>query len=333
MLGMNAIRTAYTVTMPAPVIIVTFVVAWRGGQQSWLYADFFGTMFVGISLLLTPRFLLEYQTEVRLDNVSIHLARVVGALFLSSSMDVHRALSSSSRRELGSIARSRTLTAILVLLASTYAHQHYTEWNFRFRPLTIIGTISWLLPHLRYALVTNSAARPEPQAVSFFLLFDSFLTAAAGIAWYAYPQWLLRMWIQIRPNGVSVTMGRIMGALLVGLAAESCSATQFTELRAKKFTHWARIVTCCWLEVLLLYSETLEQAFNTTHIIAGTCAILLWAGNAILGYLTCAYLEVAQEEEQKYRDGVGEHTGRRNVTWSRSKLRTHGVKPLPWKSR
>lgn len=288
--------------MPAPILVALLVISWRGGQKAWLQADFFGTVATGISLLLTPRVILEFVTEVRLDNVSIHLARVAGILLLCQSMDTHRALSLSTKTDWAYICKARALTAFMMLLATMYAHQHYSVWSFRFAPFAIVGTVCWLLPHTQYALQGRAAALSGHRASRFFLTLDCFMTATAGIAWYAYPQWLLKGLIQIKPNGVSVTVARTIGSLLVGLAAVSLGATNFPCLQSKRSLHQSRILTSISLTCLLFYAETLEKAFNTVHVIVGVCTVTVWAVNAILGYAILAYMNIASAEDKKRRD-------------------------------
>jgi len=242
------------------------LLAWRGGQGTWLFTDFAATMLAGISLLLTPEILLEYQTDVRLDPVSIHLARVVGLLLLSSSLTSHRAFSSGDRLERNAVAKSRAVTAIMFLLSSTYVQPSFVDADSR--------------------------------GVAFFLLVDHFATATLGLAWYAFPQWLLRMLTTMKPNGVSVHVARLLGSLLVGNSLMSLSITNIPSLTSKKFAHTERIITAILLLILVMYAQTFES-FSVQHIFAGIAVAILWTINSLFGYMAVAYVQLGDEERER----------------------------------
>lgn len=256
-------------------------------------------MLTGISLIATPRWFLEYQCDIRLDNVSPHLARVIGVLLLSLSMQSHRAFLVDDRLQTATLSSSRVVTALMLLLATSYASYHYRDWNYKFAQLSVFGAVCWLLPHLYYALTTAHITSAQMHGVTFFLLLDHFMTVAVGLAWYAYPQWVLRTFIEIQANGVSVTLGRVLGLLLIALSLESRAATLYNNTTSKKLVHASRILVSLPLLVLVFYAGALQRAFNVIHLFVGVAAVVVWGINSVLGYGVIAVVQHSFENNRK----------------------------------
>lgn len=257
-------------------------------------------MFIAISLITTPRCFLEYQCDIRLDNVSPYLARVVGVLLLSLSMQSHRAFLANNRLQTATLSSSRVVTALMLLLATSYASYHYRDWNYKFAHFSVFGAVCWLLPHLYYALSTVHITSPQSHGVTFFLLLDYFMTVAMGLAWYAYPQWVLRTFIEIQPNAISVTLGRVLGLLLVALGLESRAATLYNSTSSRKLVHASRVLISLPLLVLVFYAGTLQKAFNLFHLFVSVAAIVTWGINSVLGYGVIALIQHSFENNRRY---------------------------------
>lgn len=294
--------------MPSPLIALAAFTACRAGQLPWLYSDSLSTMLTGISLILTPHWFLEYQCDIRLDNVSPYLTRVIGVLFLSLSIQSHRAFVVHNRSQRAALFSSRVVTALMLLLATSYANYHYRDWNYKFFHFSVFGAICWLLPHFYYAFKTAHTTSPQPRGVTFFLLLDYFMMVTAGLAWYAYPQWVLRTFTEIKPNGVSVTLGRVLGLLLVALSLESRAATHDNNTTSKELIHASRILASLPLLVLVFYAGALHKAFNVIHLFVGVIAVLAWSINSVLGYGLITFLQHSFKNSRSYGAAITSHT-------------------------
>ncbi|CAN8066818.1 unnamed protein product [Agarophyton chilense] len=256
-------------------------------------------MMIGTSLLLTPSILLLYQTTVELDPVSIHLARVVGLLLLSSSFVSHRAFSSRDRLDKYVVILSRAMTALLFLSISIYARIHYPEWSDELLYTSCMGSFFWLLPHLFYAVSALPLGRTDSIRVSISLVIDFFLTVAAGFLWFGFPQAMLRMLIRLNLNSVSVTISRFLGALLIGNALSSILAAGLCSVRTKQYLFSVKIITAIGLIVLVVFGHAWGESFITSHILIGSAATVLWGLNSALGYMMIAVIYAGCYEKKR----------------------------------
>lgn len=271
---------------------------------SSLLADSFATLLIATSLTFTPIFFLTLQIDVRLDPLSPHLARIIGLLFLSLSLQSHRASQSPSRFHKVVHFSSRTFPLTMFLLSTIFAALHYREWNHHFITITVFGALCWLLPHIYYTL---TIVHPIPSShsshpISFFLLLDSLMTSTLALIWYAYPSYLIRLLTHVKPNGVSVTLGRILGSLLFALGLESNAATHYPDLSSRKSIHLSRIILSAPLITFVFYAVTLHGVFNTAHLLLGVAAIVLWALNSVLGYGMIALVEHSEREKKARKE-------------------------------
>lgn len=261
--------------------------AWRAGETLWLLTDACGSMLFGIPLFLTPRWMLEWQTVVHVDDVSMYLTQFLGVLLLSSSLISHRAFKTGDRRERTAVAMSRTISALFVVVIGLYAKHHYKDWNIQFFYMSVVGGSMWCLPHVWFALTHPSEGKVRTEnRVVLYLLLDYFVSHIVGAIWFAFPQWLLRMQAKCRPNGVSVTMARICGALLIGQGSVSLSATQFANMESLQFVYASRLSTALGLLALISFAQLWYDGFTTTHIVVGIITCFFWTANSVLGHLT-----------------------------------------------
>lgn len=304
---------------PSPILVATTLIAWRAGQTVWLLVDTITTIIVGTSLLLTPHFLLEYQTYAQIDYASLYLAKVLGLFFLSSSVVSHRAFASGDIQQRSSVSASRAITACMLALIATYAYIHYPEWNSRLFYFSLVGSICWALPHLWYAMITSSHGKRETYHVKVFLILDHFICQIVGLSWAAFPQWLLRIHMKIKPNGISVTLARVLGAMLIGTSSMSISALNFSTFHSKQCIHWTRIMTSLGLIFLIIQSQIEDDTFTTRQFLAGIGICLFWGLNSLLGYIVIAYIQFGDREKERVRqeqkewtDMNGGHSGEDN---------------------
>lgn len=253
----------------------------------------------GTSLLVTPKLLLLHQTSVRLDPVSIHMTRVVGLLLLSSSLVSHRAFSSNDRRERYIVFLSRAVTALLFLLISVYGRIHYPEWNADFLHISVTGAFFWMLPHMYYAISSLPTGSNETLRASAFLMIEFFCTIALGLTWVGFPQGLLRMQTKLRPNSVSVTVGRFLGALLIGNAFCSLLAATLCTLKTKYYLYSTKAISAAILVVLVILGHSWGQDFFACHILLGFCAAVMWGVNSAIGFLLVSYVKIGCTEKNR----------------------------------
>lgn len=192
----------------------------------------------------------------------------------------------------------------MMLLCTTYTTHYYTEWNFRFTQLSLVGTVCWLLPHSYYSLRTISIAPPKPQGIIVFLNLDYFITTTLGLLRFAFPQCLLRIVTQVKPNGVSVTLAKVNGALLVCFGFESQAASMHTQLTSKKSVHLSRLLACAALSFLVLCASSQRPDFNDTHRVLGISFASIWALNSVLGYLAISFVQVAKDNHMTSQNKV-----------------------------
>lgn len=279
-------------------VLLSTIAACRSGQKAWLLTDAVVTMMFGTSLLVTPKLLLLRQTNIQLDSVSIHMTRVVGLLLLSSSLVSHRAFSSNDRRERYIVFLSRAVTALLFVLISLYGRIHYPEWNAHFLHISVTGAIFWMLPHMFYAVTSLPAGRNETLRASAFLIIEFFCTIAIGLAWFGFPQGLLRMQAKLRPNSVSVTIGRFLGALLIGNAFCSLLASALCALTTKRYLYSTKAISSAILVVVVILGHSWGQDFFACHILLGSCAAVMWGVNSAMGSLSTSHAKIGSIEKK-----------------------------------
>ncbi|CDF34988.1 unnamed protein product [Chondrus crispus] len=280
--------------MPAPLLLLLSLKAFLSPFPHFLLSDTVCTTLVSISLLLTPSHLLSYQTDVRLDRLSLHLARLIGLLLLSSSLHTHRAFTTRTLQERAAASSSRALTALILFLCAVHARHHYPAWNFRFAHLTATGAACWFAPHFYFALSTVSTATPEPRGVVALLFLDYFMTVAVGLACLAFPHAVLRTLSDVPPNAVSVTLARVLAAILIGLAAVSQAGMAYASLEAKRHVHLTRLLTAGPVLILLCLGWA-WRCFNDVGLFVGAGAAIVWGANSALGCAATVFIQRARD--------------------------------------
>lgn len=280
------------------LLIVLTTAACTAGQRVWLFTDAIATIMFGTSLLITPSILLHYQTSVRIDLLSLHVTRLLGLMLLSSSLISHRAFSNTDNRERFAAFISRAVTALIFVLTSIYAALYYPEWNIHFFNISIVGSFCWLLPHLFFSISSFPTTTNESLPVTTFLILDFFLTSTAGLVCFAFPQALLRLQTNLKPNSISVSAARFLGALFIGNSLVSLLATALFSLRTKKYLHGVNIITAAILLTLIIIAHSWGQHFFPAHLLIGVVFAGTWGLNSVLGYMVVAYIQAGYM--QKY---------------------------------
>ena len=279
-------------------IVITMIMIYRVRLPTWILSDSLSTLLVGISLLFTPQVLLNFQSSIKLDLMSLHLARLLGLMFIASSVWSHRAFTTGNKQHQAAVILSRSIQSVMFLLSTTYAYFHYPEWNSNFAKFTLFASICWTLPNLWYSLITPSISSSENYNLVIFLLVDYAITNTLALTWFAFPQWILKLQLISRPNGICVTLARFIGASLAAQSSIVLSATSFSTLEAKKLVHVYRMLSCAVLLLIVVYGQRIDINFSKAYLVAFITVLFFWSFNSLLGYLVTSYIQSGHQEVQ-----------------------------------
>lgn len=282
------------------IFIISTLTACRAGRRTWLLVDTLFPLFFGVSLLITPSYLLHFLTTTsHLDFTSYYLARVVGLLLISSSVLTHRAYQTQVRCERAAICIARAITASTILLTSIHSYLHYPQWDRNFFYFVIIGATCWTLPYLYYSLTICDLGKPQSYRLYTFLVIDHLLCKAVGIAWLAFPNWLLQILRTNTSNAITTTLGRIVGSLLLGLSSVSLTATGFPGTTSKMYIHCNVLFTSATLVFVVVLGIPWDETFSLSHLLLGCLSALIWATNAMFGYIYLLYIKEGEDHARR----------------------------------
>lgn len=248
---------------------------------------------LGLFLLGAPSTLLEPLTNVRVDALSLYVARILGVLLLSAASLSHQAYASNLPHQRVAVSMSRCITAVMIMLAAMHAVTHYTECNSTFSTACIAGALCWLVPNF-YHLVSHSLPSSyNNYAVRYFLHFDHFLLYSAALAGFAFPQAPLRFHRHLRPNGVSVTLVRLAAAFLMGMASASRASLSVRHFHSQRLLLRTRFFAATAVAVLTLLEYMTAPPRSNLYAALALSGCLLWATNSVVGFAVVAYLQTS----------------------------------------
>lgn len=230
--------------------------------------------------------------------MSLHLARLLGLMFIASSVWSHRAFTTGNRQYQAAVILSRSIQSVMFLLSTTYAYFHYLEWNSNFVTFTLLPIICWTLPNLWYSLITPSSATSENYNLVIFLLIDYFITNTLALTCFAFPQWLLKLQQVSRPNGICITLARFIGASLAAQSSITLSATSFSTLESKKLMHLHRMLSSTALLILVVYTQRSDINFSKAYLVSFVTILFFWSCNSFLGYSVASYMQSGHQQVQ-----------------------------------
>lgn len=279
----------FNTLIPSAIIAGSLASAATKGVHGWLVYDFTITLMIGISLLVTPQFLLAKQTDVALDQVSLYMGRIVGLFLIANSYNTHHAINTPRKAERLAIVRSRFISAILILVVAWYANAHYHEWNTHHVQITITGSFLWIMMYGYYGFSSFPRhSLSDAPGFELFMMIDHATTLFVGALWLAFPQWILRNQVTIRPNAVSVHIGRILGALLISSSFLSEASTRFPTRKGQNNIIMSRMLLAGTLMLLVICAQLTEK-FKALNLFMGVAAAVCWGTNAFFGYIAINY--------------------------------------------
>ena len=94
-----------------------------------LYIDYISWLVFGLIFVLFPKNALLFMTNIKLDNVHIHMMRAFGFLCIYSSLTSYIALKKNNLEDNQLIFKSRLLISVLLLINMLYTQSLNNNWS------------------------------------------------------------------------------------------------------------------------------------------------------------------------------------------------------------
>ncbi|KHJ46399.1 hypothetical protein D918_03452 [Trichuris suis] len=260
--------------------------------------DYFGSAFllldaclcagIACALIFAPQRIMDALLTERSDGVHWHMARCLGAVFLSQAAVSLLWLCSDDGACRSSVLVSRLQASALcifacfkVSLGTRGDHTLTVEGLLWIEGLLIVECLllMCLLFYKKFEIGSTllTPAQPFYNALS---QIDSLLATVVGAVWFAMPDWILHRQVKFPLNDSHIFVSRLFGAYLMATSVYSSRCLYFKTKADRRVWVCGRAAVCAGILMAQLYSQFAYLQWWTENHWFGITLFSMWSAGA-----------------------------------------------------